>query len=522
MGSLQSDRAWHAFCKRTRIAKWLLALFLWIAVASCATVNPSLEHDRVHQIISQRSGAGEQYDPQLDELIEEKVHGLLAEGLSPDEAVSIALLNNKAFQAAFHEIGLSRADVVQSGLFSNPSLGLAVQFPEGGGRSKLTAGFAQQIADVWQIPVRKQVAQAQLEQVILSAADQALRLRADVKTAYYQTMAAVALEELAVENRRLVEQTVGLARARFEAGEVGLVEVNLVRVQLNNVQLEAISARRAREEAMNRLSRLLGLSRTVQVLTLNGSWPATLSLAAEEEQILLFALGQRLDSAVAALKVKAAQASLERECRNVFSNVMVGIEVERPESRAMPGRDILADTARESIGAGELTAPGIQSQSQRRQERSHIIDMMIGPSLNITLPIWDQNQAQIAKAEYRIHQLRASYEDMLDGVASEVTDALIALRTANELAKFYETQAIPLARQTIEVGRATYRAGEQSVLVLIEAEGALIAQQRAQVGVLRMAAQAQVELERAVGGRLPEEWFTTNRTEPPPEEGEGG
>lgn len=478
-----------------------------LLLTSCATVNPKADRDRVHQMILERAGAKEQYDPQTEELVDAKVQGLLADGLSVEEAVTVSFLNNKAFQATFHEVGMSRADVVQSGLLSNPSLGLGVQFPEGGGRSKLTAGFAQQIADLWQIPIRKKVAEAELEQVILSAADQALRLRADVKTAYYQAMAAQRLEVLAVENRQLAERSVSLARARLGAGEVGLVEVNLVQVELNSVLLEAISARRAREEAMNRLSRLLGLSRTDQKLVLSDPWPATFAPVIEEKDVLIFALDQRLDAAVAGLKVKAAQASLERECRNVFPSVEVGLDAERPESRAIPGRDVLADTARESIGNGALTAPAIQSRSQRQQERSQIIDMMIGPTLNITLPIWDQNQAQIAKAQYRVQQLRASYEDMLDAVAAEVTDALIALRTANELSAFYETKAIPLAKQNVEAAQATYQAGEQSVFILIEAQGTLIAQQREQVGVMRSAAQARAELERAVGGRVPEEWM---------------
>ncbi len=456
------------------------------------------------ELVRGHTGSADVYEPDADAAVDKRLAALLADGLTVDEAVRAALLNNRGFHTAFHEIGASRADVVQSGLLSNPSLSLSVRFPEGGGRSNLTAGFAQQIVDLWQIPVRKRVAEAELEQVILSAADRAVRLSADVKHAYYQVLAAEKAEALARENLELVQHSVELAQARFDAGEVGLVDVNLVRANLINVQLDAIRARRNREEAMNRLSRLLGLSRSHTEWTLSDSWPEAVPLTVDEDQVLLVALGQRLDAGIAALRVKAAEAELEKQYRSVFPNVTLGLEGERPERRALPGRNVLADTARTSIASGALTAPTIQSRGERRQERSQIVDLILGPTLEVTLPIWDQNQAQIAKASYRMRQLRAAYEDLLDSVAQEVADALSAIRATQELVRFYEAEALPQARRSVETARATYQAGEQSVLALIEAQETLIAQQQAQVNALRDLAQARAELERAVGGPIPD------------------
>ena len=92
----------------------------------------------------------------------------------------------------------------------------------------------------------------------------------------------------------------------------------------------------------------------------------------------------------------------------------------------------------------------------------------------------------------------------MDGVAQEVAAALSAIRSTQELVRFYETEALPQARRSVETARATYQAGEQSVLALIEAQETLIAQQQAQVNALRDLAQARAELERAVGGPIPD------------------
>lgn len=496
-----------------RHTKWIELAALpmsLLLLASCATVDPKADFQRAHKLIEEHSGTTDSYEPETESLVEQRVQELLTDGITVQEAVTIALLNNKGFHALFQEIGMSRADVVQSGLLSNPSLSMSIRFPEGGGRSDLTAGFGQQIVDLWQIPMRKRVAEAELEQVILSVADRAVQLTAEVKQAYYQVMAAKQAEELAHENQNLVERSVELAEARFKAGEVGLVDVNLVRVNLINIQLEALSARRTREEAANQLSRLLGLARSHVTWTLNGSWPEPIPREFNDDELLSIALEQRLDAAVAALRVDAAEASLEKEYRSVFPNVTIGLEGERPESRALPGRNVLADTARTSIGSGALTAPSIQSRGERRQEKSQIIDLLLGPTLDVTLPIWDQNQAQIAKAAYKVRQLRAARVEILDNLAIEVTDALSAIRSAQELAQFYETKALPQTELSVEAAQATYKAGEQSVFALIEAQESLIAQRRAQVNILRSAAQAQVELERAMGGPIPKELPNTS------------
>ncbi len=477
-----------------------LAVLFW--VVGCKTVDPTADYARTTALVREHTGSADVYDPSADDLVEDRVTALLADGLTVEEAVQVALLNNRGFHAAFQEIGASRADVVQSGLLSNPSLGLTVQFPEGGGRSKLTAGFAQQIVDLWQIPVRKRIAEAQLEQTVLSVADQAVRLTADVKRSFYQMMAAEKTGVLAAENVQLMKRTLEVAQARFDAGDVGSVDVNLVRANLIGVQLDSIEVRRNLEESRNGLLRLLGLSRSSAVITLSGIWPEAAELPAGENEILLTALEQRLDARVAALRVHAADAELEKEYRNVFPDIVLGLEGERPDSQGTPGRDVLADTARSSIASGALTAPSIQSRSQRNQERSQIVDMLLGPSLSITLPIWDQNQAQIAKAGYKARQLRAAYEDLLDTISRETADALNALRSSRELVQFFESEALPQSQRSVDSARATYQAGEQSVLVLLDAQETVIARQRAHVNALRDLALAQVGLDRAVGGSV--------------------
>ena len=82
------------------------------------------------------------------------------------------------------EIGMAKADLVQAGLLSNPTVGISLRFPSGGGLANLEAGLAQNIAELWQIPSRQRAASKTLERTILELARRATVLAAETKKAY--------------------------------------------------------------------------------------------------------------------------------------------------------------------------------------------------------------------------------------------------------------------------------------------------------------------------------------------------
>lgn len=471
----------------------------------CVRVDAGGDFSGAARAVAERNGTSEAYDPTSDGLVQPRVRILLADGLTIDEAVSVALLNNPALQSMFQAIGASRADVVQSGLMSNPTLFLSVRFPEGGGRSNLGLSFAQQLVDLWQIPVRRKVAEADLERTVAAVLDQAVQLAADVRVRCVQLLAWERSEQLAVENLRLAEESLKFADVRLRAGETGPIDGNLVRSHVLEVQQLLIGIRRDKAMAQLDLGGVLGLVRWPDPWHLQDSLAQTADASGDAESLVQYAIGERFDVRMVTSRVRSAKSQLEREYLDVFPNVILGLEAERKDRRALPGRNILADTARASIAAGAPTAPTIQSRGQRDLIRSQIVDALLGPSLQLTLPIWDQNQAQIARSRFVILQLLKEYESLLDRVAREVRQARIAVEAARELVTVFETHSLPQARENLDILRTQYENGEQGIIVLIEAQEFLLQQSRAYVEALRAQALAVAELRRAVGGRLPTE-----------------
>lgn len=472
--------------------------------ASCIKVDAGRDFQSASRQAAQRNGADFAYDPADEALIQSRVRTLLTDGLTSDEAVCVALLNNPGLQADFIAIGASRADIVQSELFSNPTLFFSARFPEAGGRSNLGFSFAQQLVDLWEIPVRKKVAEADLERTVSTVLDRGVQLAADVRRQHIQVLALKRAEQIAVENLEVTRQAQKLAQARLDAGETVGIDVNLVSSHAFEVEQILIGIRRDLAAAELDLSGALGLIRWPDSWQLSGTLDNEAVPAGTIDTLLQQATEERFDIRVVASQVESAEAQLEREYVQIFPSVVLGLEVERKDRRALPGRDIIGDTARASVAAGAPTAPAIQSRAQRDLIRRQIVDSLIGPSVQLTLPLWDQNQAQIAKTRFAVIQVRKQYESVLDRAVREVRQARVKAAAASELVTLLETKSLPRARQNVDIIRRQYENGEQGILFLLESQEFWLHQGRAYVDALRESALANAELTRALGGRRPD------------------
>jgi outer membrane protein TolC len=72
------------------------------------------------------------------DVIAKRVAELLAKPLTVDDAVQIALLNNRGLQASFQELGITEAEVVQAGRLPNPGFSFG-RMSQGRRRSRSSA-----------------------------------------------------------------------------------------------------------------------------------------------------------------------------------------------------------------------------------------------------------------------------------------------------------------------------------------------------------------------------------------------
>lgn len=464
----------------------------------CIAVNPANDYAKARQTIMDATGSGSVFEPDALSSVGAAVAERMRDGITVEEAVEICLLNNPSLQAAFMNVGMARADLVQSGLFSNPTLALSVAFPEGGGRSNIQATLAQNIVDLWQIPVRKRAASRSLDAAILELARQAAQAAIDTKAAYYAAVAADQTLVIARENLQLAQQLLEAAEDRQKAGAVGELDVNLVRGTLYSAELETQRARLDSSGAHRRLATLLGLTEDAEIISLTTSLSTEPLVRFDGARIIDLAMTSRLDIQAVRQEVEASRARLDLEYRKVFPDISIGTYLERNERRALPGRNIAADTARASVAAGSLTAPEIQSRGQRNIERNQEIDSIFGPAFSLTLPIFDQNQAQIAKAKYSYEQSLRQLDAFERSLVQQVRQGLDQAETARNVAEYFRSKLLPQAQSNLDLSRESYRAGRASLIVLLDAQRILLSTRREAIAAQRDSSVAVAELERLV------------------------
>lgn len=493
--------------------------FACLGLCSCASVDHSRELQQAQAGVEAATGRRAEWT------IDIPLRALsIASGgeLSVESATELALVNNRALRADLEVIGQAKAELVQADLLPNPTLSVMLGLPEGGGRADLAFGLSQDLAALWLIPARQRIARATLQQRVLSVADNAVTLVADLRIAYanaqYQRLAA----KLQEENLRVLSDAKSIAESRVRVGGAQL-DLNLVRGRHVEAEIELLQLRNEYRVTQRTLLRLMGVALAsddwlTSALDLDQPYAR---LSDDEGKLVEVALLQRLDAQAAGWELEAAVADVVNERRRLLPSLEIGIAGERFERRALPGRDVLADTARASVAAGQLTAPEIESRGQRNQERRQEIEFILGPSLEVPIPIFDQNQAQVARAQRRARELRERYEETQQRIAEAVRSAAATRRLAEARAALYRDTLVPLARSNFELAEAAYRTGRESIVTVLLAQESLIRTRLGYAAALRDLAISAANLERQISGPLPDFILRTPPTSSKPSNDSG-
>lgn len=471
-------------------------MMLLAVLAGCASVNPRPDYDQVDQHVANALGANALERPDEREAMRALVAARLAGGVSADEAVQVCLLNNPRVRSALLRVGVARAELAQAGLFQNPGLSLAVRMPDGGGLSNLEIGLTQNIADMWLLPIRQRAAEGELQLAILEVARELSAVAQQARAQYYSAVGLDREREIVRENLAVAQRLVDAAVARQEVGAGSAIDVNIARSELMQTEVALRSAALSAFEARRSLLVLLGLATPPDELLLTDELPVPAPRSFTPERLVQVAEASRLDLRAAAHFVSATAALLQREKLSVVADVEVGVGMEREQRGRRGDRPWLADTLWASAESGAPTLPSLRPREQQPT------DTIMGPTLSVELPLFDQNQAQIAKAEFVHEQAVLKREALLLDVTQETRGAFERARTAWDVAAYYRDSFLPLLQDNLDLSREAYRAGKLSLLAVLEAQKLLLASRGRYVEALRSAAVAVTELERAIGAPL--------------------
>ncbi|HLA85294.1 MAG TPA: TolC family protein [Thermoguttaceae bacterium] len=127
----------------------------------------------------------------------------------------------------------------------------------------------------------------------------------------------------------------------------------------------------------------------------------------------------------------------------------------------------------------------------------------VGVEVNVPLGR-ARRSAAAREASHRVAQRRAEYQNLLDQVRYEVQSGYDRANQGRRVVRLYEEKILPAARRSLESAQANYTTGTLDFLRLLDAERQLNTQQEMYYQAIADYHRRLAELDRAVGGLLPE------------------
>jgi len=437
-------------------------------LAGCAAVPKDAGFGDVQEGTQSRLGQRVQWNrgTEEDRLAVEAVRSLLKEEIEPSQAVQIALLNNRRLQAAYQELGVAQASLVQAGLLRNPVFNFERRFHTGGDNKAVEFGVVDDFLHILLIPLRRKLVTADLERVKSQVLADILELSARVQTNFYRLQA----DEQLLEMRRTVleatQASYELAQRMRTAGNLNDFAVAREQAACEQARLDLSSVERAVIEDREQLNSLMGLWGPDVTWRIR---PRLSDLPPEEtdfDHIERRAIEKNVDLAAAyqRLEVAGGQVGLTRTV-SAISQVELGAHVEREPD-------------------GLWTA---------------------GPALSLPLPLFDQGQAAVSSAKARFVQLWNEYTALAVEIRSRVRLARDTLRITRQQVVFYRDLLLPLQQRVIEQALVRYNAMQLTQFELLQTKREQIDAQMRYILTLRDYWIVRAQLEHALAGHVPQE-----------------
>jgi outer membrane protein TolC len=409
-----------------RLKPLLIALSAFV-LTGCATFSSDGGLDSVSAMTKERIGHTVQREKPTDAAaMQSTVSQLLANPLTPDSAIQIALLNNKGLQASLADLGVAEADLVQAGRMRNP--GLSFGYLRGGNDVEIDRSIMFDLVGLLTIPIRSNIEGRLFEQAKLQAASQAVQLAADTRKAYFDAVAAQQTVQYAEQVATAAEAGAELAQRLAKVGNWSKLDQAREQAFYADATAQLARARHNAVASRERLTRLLGLWGANTAFKLPERLPDIPKAPNEIANIESQAMSQRLDVQMARRNAEATAKALGLTRATAFINVL----------------DV-----------------GYINKSTTGMPRAN------GYDIALELPIFDWGGARTARAEAIYMQSVYRTADMAVRARSEVREAYSAYRTSYDLARHYRDEVVPLRKKISDEVLLRYNGMLASVFELL-------------------------------------------------------
>lgn len=388
-----------------------------ILLGGCATFSKDGGFGSVQQTTQQHIKQEIAWPKSKDEQnkISEQVSALLKHKLDVDSAVQIALLNNKRLQASFYELGISEADLVQTGRLPNPRFSML--YTKNNGEYKIEQSFTFNIFSLITMPKAVEIEKRRFAQVQKETALDVLKLANHTRLAYFDAVAATELVRYSEQVRESAEASAELAIRMYKAGNWNKLEQAREQSFYADAALDYANARNRQVKAYEILSRLLSVSS--DQISLKERLPDLPKSLEDLQPFEQTAFENRLDLQAMRLETEALAKQLGLTKTTRFINVL-----EIGPARVLEGR------------RGDPYKKGLE--------------------IGFEIPLFDWGTARVAKAEAIYMQAVNETAQVAINAQSEIREAYNTYRTTYDVTKHLRDEIVPIRKKILSENQLRY------------------------------------------------------------------
>jgi outer membrane protein TolC len=450
--------------KHSRLRPWkcVAALTAITVLGGCASFSADGGFGSVEQTAQERLSKDVRWARTASDrqALAQRTRDLLAKPLTADDAVQVALLNNRGLQADFAELGIGEAELVQAGRMPNPGFSFARMTR--GDEVELERGFHFNLARLIAMPLIQQVEGRRFAQIQGRVAMAVLSLAAETRKTYYQALAAEEAVRYMRQVKLAAEASAELARRMQQVGNFNKLQRAREQAFYADAALTLARAEQAQRSTRERLTRLLGAWGEQIAFTLPERMPDLPKAAEDRPDIERVAMAQRLDVQGAKLMAEQTAKNLGLTQTTRFINV---------------------------LEVGYAYNSSNEAPTQR------------GWEIGVELPLFDWGGARVARAEAVYMQAVDRAAQTAINARSEVREAYGAYRSAYDIALHQRDELVPLRKLIQEENVLRYNGMLIGVFELLADARLQIASVNSYIESLRDFWIAQADLELALIGQ---------------------
>lgn len=452
------------------IAPKLAILAITATLGGCATFSKDGGFDSVADAAMTRLDKNVQVIRNEDDqkALDERIGELVKKPLSVDDAVQIAVLNNRGLQATFANLGIAEAELVQAGRLQNPSF--EFKHSKGGTDTTIERTFTVNLIQLLTTPLATRIEGRRFEQTKLMVSAAVLKTAFDARSAYFEAVAAE--QEVAYANQVNASAQAGAELASRMARAGNWSQLDLAREQAfySEATANVGKAAKASITAREKLTRLMGLWGKNRAFQLPDRLPDLPNVALEMRDVEQIALRDRLDVRAEKLHVQETASSLNLGKETRFLNVL-------------------------DLGYVSNSATGYPREG--------------GYDITLEVPLFDWGTARVAKAEAIYMQSVNSLAHTAVDARSEAREAYLIYRTSYDLSKHYRDNVVPQRKKISDETMLRYNGMLASVFELLADSREQASAVNGYIGSLKDFWLAETALQSAIGGHLPQEAAAT-------------